>query len=237
MDAGSLLNLFAEIIDHIVGYIDHPADVLSLGCTCRTLKDICIPDHLCYRRICVSDYEDAILVWQHLIAHPLQARNVRVLEVGKRTRIHIPNKHARHHYLYSTSRTELRQDAQAKLSTAISIMSGLLSFSWLADGADDSWWLDADGEISNDSQDLKKPTLWPVCRLDNQSLASVDIDSSYTQPNCDICAVPLSVSTLGYYTVCVILIPKGFDRCLTLPRPPSRPWFYPFTVSKRMMTL
>ncbi|GJJ12788.1 hypothetical protein Clacol_007033 [Clathrus columnatus] len=67
------------IWDEIAYLLDLSKDLLSLALTCRTFKDLIIPDHIEYRHIrCHIRRED---VWKHLESRPRLTRGVRFLHL------------------------------------------------------------------------------------------------------------------------------------------------------------
>ncbi|GJJ12819.1 hypothetical protein Clacol_007064 [Clathrus columnatus] len=67
------------IWDEIAYLLDSTKDLLSLALTCRTFKDLIIPDHIEYRHIrCSIRRQD---VWKHLESRPRLTRGVRFLEL------------------------------------------------------------------------------------------------------------------------------------------------------------
>ncbi|GJJ12782.1 hypothetical protein Clacol_007027 [Clathrus columnatus] len=67
------------IWDEISFLIDSPKDLLSLALTCRTFKELIIPDHLEYRIIC-CDFRRPD-VWKFLASRPWLARRMRAIVI------------------------------------------------------------------------------------------------------------------------------------------------------------
>lgn len=79
----------ADVLLHIIEFVDHPKDLLSLALTARALHAIIIPRHIDYRRIsCAVSSEH---VWKHLLDTPYDAcsriRYLNVLNFHGRTQI------------------------------------------------------------------------------------------------------------------------------------------------------
>lgn len=139
----SLSALYTEILEHVAGFIDHPADVLMLALTCKLFKDICIPNHLCYRSIKVATHDLGEQIWHHLADHPHLARNVRSLQVGQSTLVHIPPNAC---VLYNRSPSIKSSEAsRSALAKALSVMTNLVSFIWSPPEISNPWEHGSDG--------------------------------------------------------------------------------------------
>ncbi|KIJ42146.1 hypothetical protein M422DRAFT_31509 [Sphaerobolus stellatus SS14] len=68
-----------ELYDEIVGFIDHPRDLLKLALCCKVFHRLVIPHHIQYRHIRCP--VDTPVLWQTLVALPLLALRVRRLEL------------------------------------------------------------------------------------------------------------------------------------------------------------
>jgi hypothetical protein len=80
--AASLLSLPVETSEHILDFVDTPADVLALALTCRELAQLAVPTHLQYRKIVGNTVCEREL-WEHLYTHPHLARHVRHFAVER----------------------------------------------------------------------------------------------------------------------------------------------------------
>lgn len=73
------LKIPLEILLGIFEVVDSPKTLLSLALTCKTLRDIIIPDYLYYFRIHTTIADDSL--WNDFLQKPHLFRNVRELEL------------------------------------------------------------------------------------------------------------------------------------------------------------
>ncbi|KAI0064274.1 hypothetical protein BV25DRAFT_1914488 [Artomyces pyxidatus] len=81
MPHSSLSSLPYVVLEHVLDYIDAPADVVTVSVLSSTFHDIAVPRHLRYREISTSLSDTH--VWRHLAQRPDLAANVRKLVITR----------------------------------------------------------------------------------------------------------------------------------------------------------
>ncbi|TFK57410.1 hypothetical protein OE88DRAFT_1651111 [Heliocybe sulcata] len=156
----SFLSLPHELREAVVAHLHTPAQLLSLALTCRRLCLLVIPDYLHYCRI--RTFICAEELWDHLIASPVLARNVKEVILCRRDyRIpkgfHIDDSACRR-------RQELYHEGMLQLAEALNHMPNLRSFQFPPGvrGKNDEVW----EALAESCPNLRELVVWDWCPSD-----------------------------------------------------------------------
>ncbi|KDQ51482.1 hypothetical protein JAAARDRAFT_199129 [Jaapia argillacea MUCL 33604] len=71
-----------ELVESIIHFIGDRKDILSLALTCRSCKEILLPDVYSYRKIHTRISSNFFYVWNHLSQNPLMCRQIRFIRIS-----------------------------------------------------------------------------------------------------------------------------------------------------------